>query len=164
MSRPTTKASPKQRPYHHGDLRRALLAEIATAGFQALEAAMRAAAERNSKSCEGMLQAIGRAVIDFGVSNAGLYRLMFSAEIDKQVYPALDQAALGTFGALLSVLEHGQRLGVLRAGPARGQAAACWALVHGLTTLRIDGQLTQDKVGSKPVAVALDCLLEGLKA
>ena len=38
------------------------------------------------------------------------------------------------------------------------------ALVHGLTMLQIDGQLTQDKVGSKPVAVALDCLLDGLKA
>ncbi|HEV7985769.1 MAG TPA: TetR/AcrR family transcriptional regulator [Steroidobacteraceae bacterium] len=151
-------------PYKHFADRGALLAEIAAAGFQTMEAAMRVAAERNAKSCEATLQAIARAVMDFGLANSGLYRLMYSAEVDKKAYPALEQAALSSFGVLLAALEQGQRAGVLRAGPVRGQAAACWALVHGLTTLQIDGQLTHDKVGSKPVTVALDYLMDGLKA
>jgi AcrR family transcriptional regulator len=151
-------------PYKHFADRGALLAEIATAGFQTLAAAMRAAAERNAKSCEVTLQAIARAVMDFGLAHSGLYRLMYSAEVNKKAYPALEQAALASFGVLLAALEQGQRAGVLRAAPVRGQAAACWAMVHGLTTLQIDGQLTHDKVGSKPVTVALEYLLNGLKA
>jgi AcrR family transcriptional regulator len=151
-------------PYKHFADRGALLAEVAAQGFLTMQAAMRAAAERNSESCRAALQAIGRAFIDFGLAHSGLYRLMYSAEIDKRAYPQLEQASTGTFDALLSVLEQGQRSGGLRAGPVRGQAAACWALVHGLTTLQIDGQLTQDKVGSKPVAVALDTLFEGLQS
>jgi len=151
-------------PYKHFADRGALLAEVATNGFLTLQAAMRSAAERHTESCRATLQAIGLAFIDFGLANSSLYRLMYSAEIDKSAYPQLEQAALGTFDALLSVLEQGQKSGGLRPGPVRGQAAACWALVHGLTTLQIDGQLTQDKVGNKPVAVALDTLFEGLQS
>lgn len=64
----------------------------------------------------------------------------------------------------LKEARNGQQSRAFRAGPVRGQAAACWALVHGLTTLLIDGQLMQERVGPKPVEAALACLLDGLES
>jgi len=61
------------------------------------------------------------------------------------------------------VLERGQQAGVFRKRTLQGQAAACWAQVHGLTMLSIDGLLLPEKVGGNPVNAALTALLEGLE-
>ncbi len=45
----------------------------------------------------------------------------------------------------------------------RGQAAACWALLHGLAMLSIDGLLLHEKVGDNAIEAALGALLEGLE-
>ncbi|GBR72122.1 hypothetical protein AA0312_2719 [Acetobacter tropicalis NRIC 0312] len=41
-------------------------------------------------------------------------------------------------------------------------AAACWAQVHGLALLGINGQLLEKKVGPDPVPATLDVLLDGV--
>ena len=51
---------------------------------------------------------------------------------------------------------------MLRRRDVRGQAAACWAQLHGITLLTIDGLLLPEKVGPKPLEAALATLLEGL--
>ena len=64
------------------------------------------------------------------------------------------------FLLVVDILEHGQRAGD---PPARGisQATACWAHLHGLTMLAIDGRLVQ-KVGDHAIEDALTTLLDGL--
>jgi hypothetical protein len=65
---------------------------------------------------------------------------------------------------LVDVLKRGQAAGVLRARPVEGQAAACWAQMHGLTMLTIDGLLLPEKVGPDALEAAVTTLLEGLES
>jgi hypothetical protein len=64
---------------------------------------------------------------------------------------------------LIAVPERGQTEGVLRKRDVRNQAAACWAQVHGLALLSLDGLLVPENAGRQPVENALLVLLEGLE-
>jgi hypothetical protein len=100
----------------------------------------------------------------FGTANPSLYRLMFSADVDKKAFPKLDEAGASAFAELLGILERGQQNGAYKKQPVHGQAAAAWSLVHGFTLLAIDGQLLPGKVGANPIDAVLASLLEGLES
>jgi hypothetical protein len=87
---------------------------------------------------------------------------MFGAEVANGSDLHLDARALGAFGLLIDLLERGQAAGVIRKRPVRGQAAACWAQLHGLTMLTLDGLLLPEKVGDNAIKAALETLREGL--
>jgi AcrR family transcriptional regulator len=150
-------------PYKHFADKNALLAEVAALGFRRLRDAFVEGARTNMGSPRAELLAAAHTVIGFGMANASLYRLMFGPTVDKSQYLELERASLGSFEMLLGILGRGQEAGVFRKVPVRGQAAACWAVVHGLTMLALDGQLVEQKVGVEPVEAALQVLLEGLE-
>ncbi len=150
-------------PYKHFPDKSALLAELAMLGFNELRAQLSGAAERPVKSARAELIAAAKAYVHFGTRNPSLYRLMFSADVDKATFPKLNEAGAGAFAELLGILERGQSSGAFKKQPVRGQAAAAWALVHGFTLLSIDGQLLAEKVGAKPIDAVLTSLLEGLE-
>ena len=102
-----------------------------------------------------------QAWLAFGAANPALYRLMFTAPDLAGTH--LGDRALAAFGVLLALIERGQAAGAIRRRPVRGQAAACWAQVHGLTMLAIDGLLLPEKVGPDATEAALTVLLEGLQ-
>lgn len=150
-------------PYKHFSDKAALLAELAMIGFDQLRAALAAARTRASMPVRDQLFAAGQAYVQFGATNPALYRLMFSAEVGAAGAVLLGERALAAFGVLIDILERGQVEGCFRKRPLRGQAAACWAQVHGLTMLTIDGLLLPAKVGSDASPAALITLLEGLE-
>ena len=151
-------------PYKHFPDKSALLAELATLGFNQLrEAAHRCASLGRFAQPRAEFIAAAKAYIHFGTANPSLYRLMFSADVDKKAFPKLDEAGAAAFAELLGILERGQQSGAFKKQPVRGQAAAAWALVHGFTLLAIDGQLLPEKVGAKPIDAVLASLLEGLE-
>ena len=150
-------------PYKHFPDKAALLAEMALIGFDRLREAATAAKPRRQNSLRYEFFAVARAYVRFGTSNPALYRLMFSEEAGKTVDVHLSERALAAFGVLIEMLERGQAAGVLRRRDLRGQAAACWALLHGITMLTIDGLLLPEKVGPNPLDNALVTLLEGLE-
>jgi hypothetical protein len=98
------------------------------------------------------------------VANPALYRLMFTSEAGDPFSVHLNERVLRTFAILLDLLERGVRAGVFKKRPVPGLAAACWAQVHGLTMLSIDGLLQQENLGANPANAALMALLEGLEA
>jgi AcrR family transcriptional regulator len=151
-------------PYKHYPDKSALLAELAALGFDQLRGRIAGARQGKTRSARAELIAAAEAYVAFGTDNPSLYRLMFSGDIDKKASAKLDEASAGAFAELLAILERGQAGGAFKKAPVRGQAAAVWALVHGLTTLTIDGQLLAEKVGPKPVDTALASMLEGLEA
>jgi len=151
-------------PYKHFPDKGALLAELAMLGFDELRNEIVGAIAKPLRSVRAEFMAAAKAYIHFGTANPSLYRLMFSADIDKTGYPMLEAASAKAFAELLGVLERGQSSGVFKKQPVRSQAAAAWALVHGVTLLAIDGQLLPEKVGAKPTDAALSCMLEGLEA
>jgi AcrR family transcriptional regulator len=150
-------------PYKHFPDKSALLAELATLGFDELREEVSGAIERPLRSARAEFMAAAKAYIHFGTANPSLYRLMFSADVDKTAFPTLNEAGAAAFAVLLGILERGQQNGAFKKQPVRSQAAASWALVHGFTMLAIDGQLLPERVGAKPIDAALTSLLEGLE-
>lgn len=151
-------------PYKHFPDKAALLAELATSGFRKLRRVVAAATTRRSRSSRDEFIAAAKAYIQFGISNPSLYRLMFSADVERSAFPELHEAGLSAFAELVGILERGQQIGSFKAQPVQGQAAACWSLVHGFTLLSIEQQLLPEKVGTHPIDGVLATLLAGIEA
>ena len=151
-------------PYKHFPDKSALLAELAMLGFVELAETLNAAKPKAAASLRGEVMPIAQAYIAFALQNPALYRLMFSAEEGRSAGLHLSDSALGVFDVTLDLLRRGQAAGVIRDRPIQGQAAACWAMLHGIAMLAIDGLLVPEKVGSNPLEAALDTLIEGLTA
>ena len=61
-----------------------------------------------------------------------------------------------------STTAHAPALQIVIADAGVQQAAACWAEVHGITMLVIDGLFVPEKVGQNAIEEALTTLFEGL--
>lgn len=129
-------------PYRHFADKSALLAAVAEEGFRALEQQLIQASQAQTDPLE-TLQAIGVAYIRYAINHAAHYRVMFGTEIaDKQSYPALLQVARDTFGVLVQTLIECHQNGLVYPAEPTQQAQVAWSLVHGLSMLAIDGQLS----------------------
>jgi AcrR family transcriptional regulator len=150
-------------PYKHFPDKAALLTEMALIGFDRLRDALTTTKPARPESLDDDFFAVGRAYVRFGESNPALYRLMFGGDVGKVADVHLSERALAVFDLVIELLERGQAEGLLSRRDVRGQAAACWAAMHGITMLTIDGLLLPEKVGPDPLEAALVTLLEGLE-
>lgn len=122
-------------PYRHFPTREALLAAVAAHGFRQLRLAFEEAA---AATPENRMLALGQGYVRFASAHPGLFRLMFGSGLDRQAHPDLAQAAQDAFEVL-------QRATLDRGSSSPREAAlGAWALVHGLSHLIVDNQLTQD--------------------
>ncbi|NTA13968.1 TetR/AcrR family transcriptional regulator [Agrobacterium tumefaciens] len=151
-------------PYKHFADKGALLAALATIGFEHLRSdliqAQSGAGEEPSKG----LRPMALAYVDFAIDNPALYRLMFGAESSDQRDVHLTENAIGLFETVMDVLDRGQSEGAFRQRPVRDLATACWALLHGIAMLQIDGLLQPEKVGLEPLEAAFRTLMEGISS
>ena len=117
--------------YRHFSNKEDLLASVAAEGFRELAAAMETGATESDP-----LRAVGLAYVEFALQKRGLFRLMFGPVlVARAKYPELDEAARAVFAVL-------QRVAVsANDGPRQDNSAgmAAWGLVHGLSSLFIDG-------------------------
>jgi len=117
--------------YRHFKNKEDLLASVAAEGFRELAAAMETGATESDP-----LRAVSLAYVEFALQKRGLFRLMFGPVlVQRAKYPELDEAARAVFGLL-------QRVAVsANDGPRQDNSAgmAAWGLVHGLSSLFIDG-------------------------
>ncbi len=117
--------------YRHFNNKEDLLASVAAEGFRELAAAMETGATDNDP-----LRAVGLAYVDFALQKRGLFRLMFGPIlVERAKYPELNEAANAVFNLLRRVEVSADE------GPFEDRAAgmAAWGLVHGLSSLFIDG-------------------------
>jgi AcrR family transcriptional regulator len=135
-------------PYRHFESLRALLAAVATEGFEEFGAKLRVAAEAEPDA-KLRRNAIGRAYLRFALDNPKLYLLMFGAELDKSQHDELRAAADGAFSILTSTLSRSGKSG-------HADAINAWAFVHGLAHLVLDKQIKPNDpaiaelIGKKP--------------
>ncbi|RQU46037.1 TetR/AcrR family transcriptional regulator [Burkholderia cenocepacia] len=148
-------------PYRHFPDKAALLRELALIGFDRLRDKLQATLDSATDTPVSLLT-LGYAYLDFGAQNPDLYRLMFAADAGEPSDIHLDPRTQAPFLLVIDFLERGQREGRIRRRPALGQATACWAHLHGLTMLAIDGRLVPEKVGDHAIDDALTTLLDGL--
>lgn len=116
-------------PYRHFADRDALLAALATDGFDELAGRMR-------RQPAAELASLGQCYVAFALEQPGRFSLMFGGIADKSRYPQLQQAA--------QLLYQQLGTGVEALAPEQDQATAslaAWSLVHGLAKLLLDEQL-----------------------
>ena len=126
-------------PYRHFKNKEELLVAIAIKGFDLLEQ------EINNASA---LVEIGRAYIQFAISNSNYYRVMFGDSIrNKTDYPEFFKAYDRSFRRLIQVIGNsGNKQGSDKTD-LEITAVAVWSLLHGYCLLIIDNE--KDKaVGS----------------
>src|SRR6185295_17976166 len=130
-------------PTHHfGDLT-GLLSELAAIGFRRFNEAMVAA--RNSEThpmMKGMANA--KAYVAYAQASPGMFSLMFRNERIDMTRPSLHEEATASFAGLASAVGAGRNERLTGEALSLDQAAAiarAWSLVHGFTTLLLDGRL-----------------------
>lgn len=150
-------------PYAHFPTKAALLAAIASAGFEAANARVRSAS--NDAAALGPRQQLlagGRAAVHFGLENPALYRLMFGAELgaESYSYPGLKAAGQAAFETLLSQVR------ALRPQDDGTGALAAWAIVHGLTLLLLDNRIQHGAFvdNDKTIERVLAVVVAGIEA
>lgn len=126
-------------PYRHFADRDSLLAALAEDGFRELG--------RRMDAETGGLAALGQCYVRFALEQPGRFALMFGAGLDKTRYPQLQQAALALYRRLAQAVHE--------TAPAREPEVAtlaAWSLVHGLSQLLLDRQLSETVQGGLSVA------------
>ncbi|HUJ07783.1 MAG TPA: TetR-like C-terminal domain-containing protein, partial [Streptosporangiaceae bacterium] len=124
-----------------------LLQVVRERAIDALGAAMRTSLDAGQPladpAAESLrrMHALGRAYIDFALTNPGLFRTAFCRP-DSPVPDVADKIASRRPYALVSgVLDELVEHGVLDAARRPGAEISAWAAVHGLATLLVDGPL-----------------------
>jgi len=126
-------------PYHHFASREALLGALAAEGYAALDEAMAAAQAAAPQDPAAQLAAVGMGYFLLARRQPALFRLMTRPE---HLGPPPEAAAtpgtsgLGPYGRLQAVLA-----GLLGRPAGEVEAHLCWAAVHGLALLALDGGL-----------------------
>ena len=131
-------------PYHHFADRGALVRAIVAESYGALAAALEDAASEGADDPLARIQAMGEGYVAFALANPDRYRLMFRTELAGEGSDAddVDRAGAEAFGALVGAVEAAHRAGGLADdADVSSTAAACWATVHGVASLLIDGAL-----------------------
>jgi AcrR family transcriptional regulator len=126
-------------PAHHFASIDALLAEIATRGYQELTAAMTAEARRSNGTPAGRLVGQGVGYMAFAAANSVLFQLMFRLEADQFETPSLAAAAKAAYNLHREAIE-----AVIPDAPAdvkERMVDFAWASVHGFITLVLEGQI-----------------------
>lgn len=136
-------------PYRHFPDKDALLAAVATVGFERLRAALAAADQGGEGADREALYAQGAAYVAFACAQPGLFRLMFGGGARPGARPqALCEASAAAYAVLAA------RVATLVPGAsAADEALRSWALVHGIASLVIDG-LVGEAVRIDPQAAA----------
>lgn len=134
-------------PYRHFADKCAMLAAVAEEGFLALERACVASLDGAGDDPIENFWRRGVAYVRFAIEHPAHYRVMFGPEIpDKRSYQDLHLAAMAAYEALRTTLRACAAAGFFGEDEIELRATRAWALVHGLSSLYIDGQLTVDDV------------------
>lgn len=152
-------------PYRHFADKEALLAAMATRGYQQLLEGLNSALAGAGDSAAAQLRALARTYVDYAASNERLFKLMFGPLVQPiEAHPELRQVSRETLGLVQQILEHGMQRGEFRRQDVTYLANAAWAGIHGMATLRIDAPtLFQRYVEvERQIAIAVDTFLLGI--
>src|SRR5215469_10367121 len=134
-----------QTPYYYFGDREAILAAIAGEGFTKLGQSFQRAIARAGSDPAKALEAIGRAYVGFALRNPAYFQAMFRADaVPLDRYPDVRKREDEAFGKLVKGI--GQAFAHQPPETRQAMALGCWAMVHGLATLILEGSLAR-KVG-----------------
>lgn len=162
--------------YRHFADREELMGEIAGAGMAALGEEGRrrldAVGETDPvRRSRLRLRALGRGYVAFARAERGLFRVAFADHPSLDDAPPMDVEAEvaaweGPFGQLVGCLDEMEAVGFLASSARPGAEYTCWAAVHGLSMLLLEGPLQKlpDEAAEEIVEQVLASLDRGLGA
>jgi AcrR family transcriptional regulator len=131
-----------QAPYYYFGDREAILAAIAAEGFSMLGQSILRSVDRAGSEPAKALEAIGRAYVGFALSHPAYFQAMFRADaVPLDRYPDARKREDEAFGKLVE--EIGKAFADQPAEVSLTISIACWAMVHGLATLILEGTLAR---------------------
>ena len=149
--------------YRHFADKRALLAAVATEGFRTLRQQLVTAWDQGGRG-DAAFYSMGVAYVQFAVDNPAHYRVMFGGFVDPRAQdPELATEAEGAFQALVDALSTLQHDAVFHSDDTMLMARYVWALVHGVATLGIDGQLREPGGVDELMRYAFERLRTGIR-
>ena len=120
---------------HFSDVEQLLL-EVKQLRFTEFNQLIQDAADAAGEDPTDRIRAMGRAYVDFGITNPGHYRVLFSAPIHTALVPS-ELGYLGSASFSLISREAARLLGVADDDPdAQLLATDLWCAVHGMVHLR----------------------------
>lgn len=122
-------------PYHHFKDKAEIISALVQESLTTLDQLSREAAESKPNAPE-KLRAIGVAYVTYAVTHTAEFRLMFRPELGTSL-ENMEPSTLPVFRVLTAVVTE---LGETEE-ESRTLTIAAWSLVHGLTTLLLDGPL-----------------------
>ncbi|QOZ78259.1 TetR/AcrR family transcriptional regulator [Bradyrhizobium sp. CCBAU 53351] len=150
-------------PTHHfGDLT-GLLSELAAVGFRQFNAAMASSSDAASTPLERAL-ARPKAYVAYAQAHPGMYGIMFRTERLDYSRPSLHEAAEASFAGLANAIGAMRQEQISEDALTLNQGAAiarAWSMVHGFTTLLLDGRL-KDILERLPEGTTAERLLEAM--
>jgi AcrR family transcriptional regulator len=134
-------------PYHHFADKSALMTELALEIFHTLRDTLQAAWDEAPGPPDQRFSATGVAYVRFALENPAAFRLMFRPELFESATSStpeaadspLMQAGQEAFAVLLNAVQACQAAGSIAPGDPYLPAVSAWSLVHGLSTLLLDG-------------------------
>ncbi|WP_439366655.1 TetR/AcrR family transcriptional regulator [Bradyrhizobium sp. DASA03005] len=150
-------------PTHHfGDLT-GLLSELAAVGFRQFNAAMASSCDAATTPLERAL-ARPKAYVAYAQAHPGMYGIMFRTERLDYSRPSLHEAAEASFAGLANAIGAMRQEQISGDALTLNQAAAiarAWSMVHGFTTLLLDGRL-KDILERLPEGTTAERLFEAM--
>jgi hypothetical protein len=163
----------KPKPYHHGDLRYALiqaglevLSEDGGASLDLRKVARRAGVS-HAAPYRHFADRESLAYVQFARENPWLMREMFSGlTIDRNSFAGLHDASKTVYSLYVDVVKRGQSQGTVVRGDPTALAGVLWAMLHGVAMLTIEHQLGPYAEGEDGAAnvtrFSIQMLYEGL--
>lgn len=151
-------------PYRHFADKETLLVEIARIGFTELGQWLQQIEDIDCQPKE-KIKALGVKYIQYAVSHAAYYRVMYDTSYDRAKHPELEAVFRETFNILTEAIAEGQARETIKPEDTKQLAYVCWSLVHGVSMLSLDRQLTISDIGSLDnlARLATEMTIEGLK-
>jgi AcrR family transcriptional regulator len=143
-------------PYRHFRDRDALMAEIATKGFEVFAEELARAWDEGRPEPYRAFVRMGRAYLAFARAEPAYYSAMFEGALPRSAYPALDEAGERAFDILRQACESlCALLPKDRRPPSLMMSLHIWSLAHGTASLFARGDKSR-----RPIPMSAEDLLE----
>ena len=145
--------------YRHFADKAALVGAISVEGFTLFAEALENARKRAKPDFASRMTAMGVAYVRFATEHPAYFEVMFGSLADPANTEPDGGPGVRAFNLLEETIREGQASGAVQAGDSRALARVAWAMVHGLSALRLEDW----RAGGALTNFACEILQQGLR-
>ena len=151
-------------PYRHFADKAALLAVISASGFRQFADALDTARRNAGETFKARSEAMAVAYVRFAMEHRAHFEVMFGGGGEPQYLDASGEVeANRSFSVLEETVREGQKAGEVIEDDSVALARILWALVHGISTLGLEGEPKNGKGEASFTRFCMSVLQSGLE-